>query len=74
MVVWFHRFNGLEFEQTPGDSDRQGSLACCRPWGCNEFDRAKQLNNNNVPANRSYSVFSVFMKLAFICMCVCVCL
>ena len=74
MVVWSHRLNGLEFEQTPGDRDRQGSLACCRPWGCNKSDRTKQLNNSNVPANRSYSVFTVFMKLAFICMCVCVCL
>ena len=23
-----------EFEQTPGDSEGQGSLACCSPWGC----------------------------------------
>ena len=22
-----------EFEQTPGDGKRQGSLACCSPWG-----------------------------------------
>jgi len=21
------------FEQTPGDSEEQGSLACCSPWG-----------------------------------------
>ena len=33
MVGWHHRFNGHEFEQTPGDSERQGSLACCSPWG-----------------------------------------
>ena len=24
--------NGHEFEQTPGDSDGQGILACCIPW------------------------------------------
>ena len=23
-----------EFEQTQGDSEGQGSLACCNPWGC----------------------------------------
>ena len=23
-----------EFEQTLGDSEGQGSLACCSPWGC----------------------------------------
>ena len=26
--------NGHEFEQTPGDGEGQGSLACCSPWGC----------------------------------------
>ena len=25
--------NEHEFEQTPGDSEGQGSLACCGPWG-----------------------------------------
>ena len=29
MVGWHHRLNGHEFEQTPGDSEGQGSLACC---------------------------------------------
>ena len=28
MVGWHHRLNGHEFEQTPGDSEGQGSLAC----------------------------------------------
>ena len=32
MVVWHHRLNGHEFEQTLGDGDGQGSLACCSPW------------------------------------------
>ena len=26
MVGWHHQFNGLEFEQIPGDSEGQGSL------------------------------------------------
>ena len=34
MLEWHHRLNGHEFEQTPGDSERQGSLACCSPWSC----------------------------------------
>ena len=38
MVGWNHQFNGLEFEQTPGDSKRQGSLVCCSPRGCKESD------------------------------------
>ena len=32
MVGWHHQFNGHEFEQTPGDGEGQGSLACCSPW------------------------------------------
>ena len=27
------QLNGYEFEQTPADSEGQGSLACCSPWG-----------------------------------------
>ena len=33
-----HRFNGHEFEQAPGAGGRQGSLACCSPWCCEELD------------------------------------
>ena len=29
MVGSHHWFNGHEFEQTPGDSEGQGSRACC---------------------------------------------
>ena len=34
MVEWHHQLNVHEFEQTPGDVEGQGSLACCSPWGC----------------------------------------
>ena len=34
MVGWHHWLNGHEFEHTLGDSEGQGSLACCSPWGC----------------------------------------
>ena len=36
MVEWHHWLSGHEFEQTPGDGEGQGSLACCSPWGCKE--------------------------------------
>ena len=29
MVGWHHQLDGHELEQTPGDSEGQGSLACC---------------------------------------------
>ena len=33
MVGWHHRLGAREFEQAWGDSEGQGSLACCSPWG-----------------------------------------
>ena len=35
-TLWHHRLSGHEFEQTPGDSEGQGSLVCCSPWGRKE--------------------------------------
>ena len=37
MVGWHHRLNVYESEQTPGDGEGQGSLACYSPWGHKEF-------------------------------------
>ena len=47
MVGSYHGLNGREYEQTPGDGEGQGSLACCSPWGLKESNTNKQLNNNN---------------------------
>ena len=33
-------------EQTPGDDEGQGSLACCSPRGCEESDTTEQLNKH----------------------------
>ena len=41
MVGWPYRFNGREFEQTPGDGEGQGSLACCSPWDCRDQARLR---------------------------------
>ena len=38
MVGWHYRLNGRESEQTPGDSEGQGSLECFSLWGCKESD------------------------------------
>ena len=59
MVGWHHRLNGHEFEQTPGDGEGQGSLACCSPWGRKESDTTKQLNNNN--RERGFSPSSILI-------------
>ena len=39
MVGWHHQLNGCECEQTLGDSEGQGSLVCCSPWGHKESDK-----------------------------------
>ena len=46
MIRQHHRPNGHEFEQTPGDSEAQGSLAYCCPWDCKESNMTQKLNNN----------------------------
>ena len=38
MVGWHHQLNGHEFEQTLGDGEGEGSLACCSPWDHEESD------------------------------------
>ena len=38
MVGWHHRLNGHEFEQTLGDGEGQGWLACGSPWDLKELD------------------------------------
>ena len=42
MVGCHHPFNGHEFEQTPGDSEGWGSLACCNPWGQKVLDMTEK--------------------------------
>ena len=65
MIGWHHRLNGHEFEQAPGDGGGQGSLACCMPWGRQELDTTKWLNNNNklffqVPSLSAWQWFQSF--------------
>ena len=44
IVRWHHQLNRHEFEQTPGDSKGQRSLAGCSPWSQKESDTTEQLN------------------------------
>ena len=46
MVGWHHQCNGHELGQSLGDSEGQGGLACCSPWGHKESDMTGWLNNN----------------------------
>ena len=46
MVGWHYQLNRHEFDQTLGDGEGQGSLACCSPRGCKELDMTQQWNKN----------------------------
>ena len=50
MVRWHHQISGHEFEQTLGDSEGQGNLACCSPWGRKESDMTERLNHKLLDA------------------------
>ena len=49
MVGWHHQLLGHELEQALGDSEGQGTLVCCRPWGRKELDMTERLHNNYHP-------------------------
>ena len=44
-LKWSSQSYSLPKEGTPGDGERQGSLACYSPWGHKEVDAPELLNN-----------------------------
>ena len=42
MAGWHHWLSGHESEQILGDSEGQGSLVCCSPWGSKGLDKTEQ--------------------------------
>ena len=69
MVGWHHRLNGHESEETLGDSEGQGSLACCSPWDCKELDRTEWLNNIKVLSHGSSGYFlNRYISVIFYCL------
>ena len=46
IVEWHHQLNGHESEQTPGDSEGQGSPGAA-VYGFAESDMTERLNNNS---------------------------
>ena len=45
MVGWHYQLNEHEFKQTLGDSEGQGSLLYCSPWGRKGSNMTQRLNN-----------------------------
>ena len=44
LVEWHHWLSEHKCEQILGDSEGQGNLACCSPWGHKELDMTWGLN------------------------------
>ena len=70
MVGWHHWLNEYECEQTPGDSEGQGSLEWCSPWGRKESDTIEWLNNKNKKEFRyrntlSYCLFLFVLQVDY---------
>ena len=59
MVGWHHLLNGYGFEQTLGDSEGQGSLACYNPWSLKELNTTVTNNNNS----SKISKFTSYIRL-----------
>ena len=53
MSGWHHQPNGHELEQASADSEGQGSLVCCSPWGCKGSNTTEGLNNNSIYLHHS---------------------
>ena len=63
MGGWPRRLNGHEFEQTPGDSEGQGSLAWCSSWGCrvrHDSEAEQQFTNKSESKNGTMTLFTAF--------------
>ena len=61
MVGWHHQLNGREFEQTLGDGEGQGSLACCSPWSRKKSGTIGGLNNKKENCILQVNEFSAFL-------------
>ena len=51
MVGWHHWLNGHESEQTPEDSEGQGSLACCCSLDYKELNKTERTTENKDGTN-----------------------
>ena len=59
-VVWYDQINGLEFEQTLGDSGRERSLVSYSPWSHKQSDMTYGLkSNNNMSKKHSFPIILI---------------
>ena len=66
MVVWHHRLSGHESEQTPGDDEGQGSLACCSHGVAKSW---RQLSDWKTTTQKK--IFATFVTdKGLVCLCI----
>ena len=66
LVGWHHQLNGHEFEQTAGDGEGQGRLACYSPWGHKELDMTDCPNNNKYQDNNYLIETGLYASWTFV--------
>ena len=64
-IGWHHRLSAHEFEQTPGDSEGQGILACYCWWGHKELDTTERLNSNRAKKSGHILFSTYFLCILF---------
>ena len=62
MFGWYHWLDGHEFEQTPGDSKGQESLAWWSTWCCKQSDMTEWLTTTNISISESAQYKTVKTK------------
>ena len=65
MVRLHHWLNGHEFEQTLGDSEGQGSLAGCSPWGPKDWATEQQWQQCTLSRSHALSQEHILMETAW---------
>ena len=73
MVGWHHRRDGHEFEQILWTGDGQGSLACCRLWGCKESDMTYDWTDRtdiNILYVCVYILYTCLSTHIYVCICI----
>ena len=71
MVGWHHWLNRHESEQTLGNSETQGSLACFSPWGLKELEMTSWMNNRKQNYNIQQGIrcpHKTDPELAWVCL------
>ena len=69
MVGWHHQLNRHEFEKAPGDSEGQGSLACCKESGVTKsqtwLSNWKTATNQNKTLNSNLILHEFIIQLGW---------